>query len=159
MIPQDTSKGEPYMVNTLFLSIQLTVPCGETITGIALLDTGAEYNLCWSSFIPHGCCDVSQKPLRFLAADQTSLVGGKRQLQAHVLMGCLDDQGPRLQHHMTFELYEADIQSDISLSYSWMVEHQVMICPRQQVIILCGLRYRLWIHGSRGLHKEENRMP
>ena len=140
--------GEVQGAGSLHIRLALGTHTGSQHILTALIDTGAEYNLCRKGLLPDAAWRKADKPLHFYAADNTTLAGGDRQVTAALTLHGqqLHGQGT---HVFTFgaDLYEAYIQKDIILSYTWMAQHAIMVHPSHQAITVGDTEPLLWVLG------------
>ena len=153
-IPGFPPQQPPAMGTTLSVPIRLHTTSSGVRLFHGLVDTGAEYNLCRIGLLPAGEWKKAEKPLRFYAADQSPLGGGERQMSCRVT---LEGQYPCEPHphecQLSADFYEADIQQDVILSYTWMAQHGVSVCPAHNAILIGATPPPLWVKGAG--HTEE----
>ena len=122
----------------------------QPVQARVLVDTGAEVCLIRKGLLPDNMSVLAERPLRLVAANNQRLPGGryvaKVQLQFEAVD--LDTKGKRLVTAPT-TLYQAEMEEDIIISYQWLGERSLDVCPRSH-----GLRTRLghatlWIPGRR----------
>ena len=103
----------------------------------ALVDTGAEVNLVRRGLLPTDCFRISKTPVRFLAANLTTIPGGRQEVECILQATGVDlDTGRSTKVEFPMTCYDADMgMVDLIMSYEWMVEHQVDVSPRKTVLV------------------------
>ena len=131
----------------LRIPVMVVLPQGGKHILKALVDSGAEFNLCNRRLLSSTSWKVSTKPVRLMAANQSVVPGGDETLDVRLIMnGKPSDPGIRLKgYNLPATLYGADISEDLILSYSWLVEHNVLIYPKEHALILGDMVPPVWI--------------
>ena len=92
----------------------------------ALIDTGAEVNLLRKGLVPPEYFKLSDKPKKFVAANQLEMEGGQVEFLCDLLIKCQDmDIGQPCIFECPTIFYNADIAVDAILSYEWLVKNKV----------------------------------
>ena len=115
-----------------------------------LIDTGAEVCLVRKGLLPDALATRAERPLRLVAANNQRLPGGKHVVQIQLQFEAVEvDSQRKVLVTAPSTLYLAEMEEDIILSYQWLGERSLEVCPRSH-----GLRTRtgqgaLWIPGLR----------
>ena len=115
-----------------------------------LIDTGAEVCLVRQGLLPEGVTTPADRPLRLMAANNQRLPGGGRVVIADLQFEAVEwDNRKKMVLTAPTLLYEAAMEEDILLSYQWLAERNIDVCPRKH-----GLRTRMgnaimWMPGER----------
>lgn len=134
----------------LRLLSQLKVPNHEPLQVKVLVDTGAEVCLIRKGLVAQDALTPAEKPLRLVAANNQRLHGGDKVLTADLHFQAAEwDTKKRITLTAPTTFYEAAMVEDVILSYRWLAERYLDVCPR-----LHGLRTRVkntivWIPGER----------
>ena len=112
------------------LKVEVTVVLrdGTSHTLPALVDTGAEYNLCNPKSLCTDQWEDSHAPIVLLAANESVVKGGDLELQTTLeVKGRTKSTGdPRtFRFHASF--YQADIGTPLILSYDWLARHGMVV--------------------------------
>ena len=128
----------------------------------ALVDTGAEVNLIRTGILPSERFQPSERPLRLVMANNQRLSGGTTETIARLEFLGRDLEGSqRVRITAPTALYEADIEEDIILSYQWLGERGVDVCPRRHGLRTTVAKRLVWIAGERttSLSRNEKYLP
>ena len=163
-VGEPTSDGE--VKEALRIPVMVVLPHGGTLLLKALVDSGAEFNLCNRKLLSGAGWTVSPKPIRLMAANQSVVPGGDETLEVRLHMnGRAQDPTSRMSgFDFSATLYGAEIVEDLILSYSWMSQNNVLIHPKSHALILGDTKPLVWIRAhmmepdvdSMGSHKENH---
>ena len=131
---------QPETKEALRIPVLVVLPQGEKVMLKALVDSGAEFNLCNRKLLPGTDWSISAKPIRLMAANQSVVPGGEEilEVQLHMkgrTMG-LDSQEEKC--CLSATLYGAEITEDLILSYSWMADNGVLLYPKGHCLVWKG---------------------
>lgn len=116
----------------------------------ALVDTGAEVNLVRRDLVPAEFFRKADKPIRFMAANQTLVSGGQQELVGALLVqGADPDLGTPSTITFPIVCFDADIGVDLILSYEWMASMGMDVIPRKHGLMVHGDGTMLWVPGIR----------
>jgi hypothetical protein len=128
----------------------------------ALIDTGAEVCLIKTGLLPKEAFHEAERPLRLIAANNQKLQGGTLETAIEIGMDATDVEGKTKVILMTpSNLYEADIEEDVILSYQWLGEREFEVNSRRHGLSITGAQRKLWIPGIRTapLPRKNARLP
>ena len=132
----------------LLVEVLVTFTDQSTTTLQALVDTGAEVSLINPKWVPAGLFFDSPKPIRLGVANSHLLLGGKRQTQLTLtFMGRDQDTGKRADLSFPLSAYDADVVSDLILSYGWLALCHALPDPRRHGVHFVGDNSTIWVEG------------
>ena len=122
----------------------------EDIPAKVLIDTGAEVNLIRRGIIPPHLLSPASRPLRLVAANNQRLPGGRDVATVHLQFSAVEiDSKKKIFLTAPTFFYDAVMEEDIILSYQWLADRNIDVCPSRH-----GLKTKmgytsLWISGER----------
>ena len=127
MVSQRTFLGNgPKGQDKLLVAVSLHLQEGSLVCANALIDTGAEINLLRRGLVVSYWFFSSDKPKRFITANQAYMEGGGVDLQCMVEMEGTDvDTSIKKCVICPTRFYDADIGVDAILSYECCVEKHI----------------------------------
>ena len=115
-----------------------------------LVDTGAEVCLIKKGLLPDLVVERAEKPLRLFAANNQPLPGGRHVVRVELQFTAVDiDSQKRMLVTAPTLLYQAEMEEDIILSYQWLGERDLDVCPRSHGLRTKMKHATLWIPGER----------
>ena len=95
----------------------------------ALVDTGAEFNLCNQRLLPSVVWQKAPTPVRLMAANGSVVPGADVTLDVRLVMNGKPQSfsAPTRGYNVPATIYGADIRENLILSYSWMLEKNVLV--------------------------------
>ena len=129
-----------------FLCVEGTAPVPVRV----LVDTGAEVSLVRAGLIPDQHLSPARHPIRLFAANKKALGGGRLEVCGGLQFQAVEvESKKRSTLTAPCYLYAAEIEEDVILSYRWLVERGVDVCPRKHGVTACVGRTVVWIQGER----------
>ena len=147
---QEKSQTKPLPELETHLRVPITLAMnGEGICQAeALIDTGAEVCLVKTGLLPDDAFRVAERPLRLVMANNQRLKGGKREATVELRFEATDVEGKtKIMVITPTNLYEADIEEDVILSYQWLGEREFEVNARRHGLAISGAQRRIWISG------------
>ena len=155
LFAQDRDQGAhacPTLTEEEVLRIPMMVilPQGQRHFVKALVDTGAEFNLCNQRLLPSVVWQKAPTPVRLMAANGSVVPGGDVTLDVRLVMNGKPQSfsAPTRGYNVPATIYGADITEDSIISYSWMVEQNGRVHPRVQSTILGSMHPLVWISAN-----------
>ena len=116
----------------LVVSATVEAPGQGPIPLKVLVDTGAEVNLIRRGLLPDRCFRATNKPIRFVAANRTTVPGGRYEVDAVLCFaGVEPDSGVKYEMPLEISCYEAEVHVDMIVSYAWLSSVQADVIPRK----------------------------
>ena len=134
----------------LRMKVVMEIPGQEPIQVRVLVDTGAEVSLVRQGLLPEGAMREAKRPLKLVAANNQRLPGGRR--VAEVGLRFEAELGrEKKEHTLTApsELYEAAMEEDVILSYQWLAERDIDVCPRKHGLRMSWGHETVWMPADR----------
>ena len=135
----------------LLVQAHLVVPGLPPIPLIILVDTGSEVNLVRRELLARDYFRIALRPMRFLAANQTTLTGGRMELAGTLEFDGVDpDSRERRVLSLPIVGYDADIQVDMIVSFEWLASVKADIIPQKNGLMVHNPTHGVvWIGGLR----------
>ena len=139
----------PFDIQTkLVVHAILCLADGSRVEVSALVDTGAEVNLVRQKSLAPRYFRESDKPKRFLTADQGVMQGGRDEVVCDfVLWGTNMFTGRTTKVVCPGNFYDANINVDIILSYAWLRQMNIDIRCRRHGLIVNHSLGPIWVAG------------
>ena len=133
----------------LLVQAHLAVPGLTPIPLVMLVDTGSEVNLVRRQLLSRDYFRIALKPMRFLAANQTTLMGGKMELAGHLELDGVDmDTRGRRVLSLPVVAYDADICVDMIISFEWLATVMADVIPRRNGLMVHDSNHEVvWVPG------------
>ena len=126
----------------------------------ALVDTGAEYNLCNPRHLRTDLWQRSERPITLLAANESVVTGGSMELLATLeFKGRARSLGRPKTIPMGSSFYQADVGAPIILSYGWLARNGIVVYPTGDALILRHQGQLAWIRGIGHEFEQEPPFP
>ena len=134
----------------LKVRVQLHLGDGSVHSALALVDTGAEYNLCNPRDVRTTQWRAAAVPIRLVAANDNVMEGGSQELSTHMHIqgwgATTGDCGPR-EVRLPATFYQAEVGAPLILSYSWMVDQGVVVAPAHGCMLASTAGKDTWVGG------------
>ena len=112
------SLNDKYPVR-LTIKVKLQLPSGPSLDLTALVDTGAEVNIIRPGLVDNIHFRPSKRRLHFVAANQTTLAGGRRELAGALIFDGVDnDTKAHTPVTLPIVCFDADVVVDVLISYA-----------------------------------------
>ena len=116
----------------------------------ALIDTGAEVNIVRRDLVDPSHFRRTKYPIRLGTANSTRLSGGDHDITVVLGMnGTEVDSKRAVDHRIPCRAYDAAISHDMIISYKWLAENNVILCPSQHGLLFKGRQGAacVWVAG------------
>ena len=133
----------------LTLKVSLTPHGGPAVDLSALVDTGAEVNIIRPGLVEDIYFRSPNRVARLVAANQTTLSGGRRELDCVLTMyGVESDTRVHTPIDLPFVCYDADVGVDLLISHEWLASMNLDVYPRRNGLMANLKDRQLWIPGE-----------
>ena len=100
---------------------------------------------------------MSPNPIRIIGPDDQRVQGGLLEVSGQLEMTGLDtSEHKKITVGFPVELKEANITEEIILSYEWLTDFRINVCPWRHGLVAHANGLRAWIPGSK---RENARTP
>ena len=144
---QDAQNGSGPRQVRLRIAVTLQIPHEADRELLVFIDTGSEVSLIRRGIIPPEHFSPARRPVQLWAANSGTMQGGSTEAKVRLKFVGTEVDKKRVALITPTALYEADIQDDIILSYEWLGERGLDVCPRKHGLMGTMDGGRIWLPG------------
>jgi len=133
----------------LVVQVVLRLGDGLQIPIMALVDTGAEVNLLRKGLVDERDFVESDRPRRFVTANQELMDGGLVEVPCTLFMEGVDmDTGRQVWAECPITFYDANVGVDALLSYEWLRKEDIDVQCRNHGLLVNREEGPIWVPGE-----------